>query len=516
MSLLQTTVAYLGKFYPLLTSIAIETFAGSLFQVWCLQDLANRLWYLIMFKLVWNPAVGWIEQHLMSSMVTKISKDFIAVQYMRYETASYISKNHKTALTYHGNLQGAANSLAQSTSWGFNVTMNVMEGLVACLYMFIGDIRLIVLCVASFTVIAYLTNRGMWEFKQSQKHVKKQFKRNLVKVTHDLPLWQNGVIKTSRMLFKENNIQDTSYTIELSWINIISQKMMLSKLIYLFIILSPDVVTGYIVFDRLAASVASFNEFLMRYKKLDMDFDLLMDMFNEMQFERDALVEKLPKEGIIILPSRVDVLDKNNSNQLITLVQIPYAISIPQGFRVWINGPSGEGKTSLIKAIVGKLHGLTFRHGSPQSLRGHWGEYDVTLKENTPTNDITIRDMFEDALESDIFQYARICAIDDYIIKNGLDTEIHAEISSGQKTRLILASVLYRTRDCRNLVFDEVDQGLDFENIHRVVQNIWHAFPEKTLIFVSHFNFGKYHWDMKLRVLNSLITEVNQFAVEQS
>jgi ABC-type multidrug transport system fused ATPase/permease subunit len=61
-------------------------------------------------------------------------------------------------------------------------------------------------------------------------------------------------------------------------------------------------------------------------------------------------------------------------------------------------------------------------------------------------------------------------------------------LSDGQRQRLGLARLVLR--DPRILVLDEAFSALDFDTEVRVRRNLWHAFPDRTALVVSHRPVG--------------------------
>ena len=159
--------------------------------------------------------------------------------------------------------------------------------------------------------------------------------------------------------------------------------------------------------------------------------------------------------------------------QKVVAQDITFALEAGQG--VGIIGPSGSGKSSLVRALVGvwqpprgkvRLDGAALDQWSPEILGRHIGylPQDVELFAGTIAQNIS---RFEDKASQDhIIAAAREAHVHDLIIgmKDGYDTQIgdHGSVlSAGQAQRIALARALYGNPFL--VVLDEPNSNLDSE-----------------------------------------------------
>ncbi|MGQ0681410.1 type I secretion system permease/ATPase [Bradyrhizobium sp.] len=174
--------------------------------------------------------------------------------------------------------------------------------------------------------------------------------------------------------------------------------------------------------------------------------------------------KKLTVEGVAIVPpgeQRVIVQDVN--------------VAIEAGHGLGIIGPSGSGKSSLVRALVGvwqpargkvRLDGAALDQWSSDVLGRHVGylPQDVELFAGTIAQNIS---RFDPEAKSDtIIAAAKEAGVHEMIIKmrDGYDTQIGEQggaLSAGQAQRVALARALYG--DPFLIVLDEPNSNLDAE-----------------------------------------------------
>ncbi len=160
---------------------------------------------------------------------------------------------------------------------------------------------------------------------------------------------------------------------------------------------------------------------------------------------------------------------------------------VEAGHGVGIIGPSGSGKSSLVRGLVGvwrpargkvRLDGAALEQWSPEALGHHIGylPQDVELLSGTIAQNIARFD--PEAEDADIIAAATEAGVHEMIIKmpEGYDTQIGEQgsvLSAGQAQRVALARALYGSPFL--LVLDEPNSNLDAEGdvaLTRAVQSV--------------------------------------------
>ena len=202
-----------------------------------------------------------------------------------------------------------------------------------------------------------------------------------------------------------------------------------------------------------------------------------------MQLEDPA--KQLSVEAVSIVPP---------GDQKVIVQDVTFALEAGSG--LGIIGPSGSGKSSLIRVLVGvwlpvrgkvRLDGAALDQWSSDSLGRHIGylPQDVELFGGTVAQNISRFD--PEANAESIIAAAKEAGVHEMIIKmrEGYDTQIGergTNLSAGQAQRVALARALYR--DPFLIVLDEPNSNLDTEGDVALTQAVRSARERGAIVVV--------------------------------
>ncbi len=186
-------------------------------------------------------------------------------------------------------------------------------------------------------------------------------------------------------------------------------------------------------------------------------------------------------------------------------------------------GPSGEGKTTLIRLFLGLIHPQ-----SGQAVMSAAGGMEVVLNAETrhlfayvpQGNTIlsgtiaeNLRVVKEDATEEEMIEALEIACAWDFVKKrpgtiNSNVGERGRGLSEGQAQRLSIARALLR--DAPVLLLDEATSALDVETERRVLRNIMTQKPNKTCIVTTHRPSVLNMCRRVYRVMDTRVTELSE------
>lgn len=175
------------------------------------------------------------------------------------------------------------------------------------------------------------------------------------------------------------------------------------------------------------------------------------------------------------------------------------SFSIKKGERIGICGPSGGGKTSLLK-LIPRFYDVTkgsisidgidiknFTKGTTKKMMGivHQDPYifDSTIGQN-----IKFARQDYDATDEEVVEACKKACIYDFIMSlpNKFDTNVGPrglKLSGGQKQRIALARIFLQDPDI--IILDEATSALDNET-ERIIQESINNVEDKTLIVIAH------------------------------
>lgn len=192
---------------------------------------------------------------------------------------------------------------------------------------------------------------------------------------------------------------------------------------------------------------------------------------------------------------------------------------LPKGAFAAITGPSGIGKSTLLKLLLGvfppEAGGLYLRSGdgeltldrSTRPFFAYVPQGNLLLSGTLRENLTIVR---PEATEAEIQQAIHVSCMADFLpsLPMGLDTvlgESGAGLSEGQAQRLAIARAVLGGAPI--LLLDECTSALDADTEQRVLQRI-RALPDRTCIAVTHRPAAIELCDWRLEVLDGKITPV--------
>ncbi|HMQ08260.1 MAG TPA: ATP-binding cassette domain-containing protein [Saprospiraceae bacterium] len=171
-------------------------------------------------------------------------------------------------------------------------------------------------------------------------------------------------------------------------------------------------------------------------------------------------------------------------------------LKIPFGKKIAIIGESGNGKTTLLKLLLGLLepgHGKIFIKTGQINYPVHLCSFGVLPQEGfvfdgTLAYNISLAEPTDTDYDR-VKKVAQIACLDEIAedLPEKYETQVGKNgkrLSKGQSQRVLLARAMYV--NSHFLILDEPTSSLDNKTSRRIFENIVQAFPDKTLIVVTH------------------------------
>lgn len=191
-------------------------------------------------------------------------------------------------------------------------------------------------------------------------------------------------------------------------------------------------------------------------------------------------------------------------------------------------GPSGEGKTTMLRMILGLLHPnqgtaqLVTQDGETVPIHADTRRYFSYVPQGNTLMSGTIADNLrvvkEDATEEEIKQALETACAWEFVQKmpDGIHSLLGTRgrgVSEGQAQRISIARAVLR--DAPILLLDEATSALDVATERQVLRNIMHRHPNKTCIVTTHRPSVLNLCQRIYRVIDTRVTQLDEQASNQ-
>ena len=199
----------------------------------------------------------------------------------------------------------------------------------------------------------------------------------------------------------------------------------------------------------------------------------------------------------------------------------PFDFSVHPGDQVAITGPSGEGKTTLLRLLLG----LVAPCGGSAELVGETGtRYPISAGTRCAFSYVpqgnsifagtvaqNLRLLCPDATREEMEQALRAACAWEFVSQfpDGLEHQLGAGgrgISEGQAQRIAIARALLRKAPI--LLLDEATSGLDVETEQQLMKNLRSSGLARTCILVTHRPGSTEFCSRAYRISNGYVTEL--------
>lgn len=191
-------------------------------------------------------------------------------------------------------------------------------------------------------------------------------------------------------------------------------------------------------------------------------------------------------------------------------------------------GPSGEGKTTMLRMILGLLHPnqgtaqLVTQDGETVPIHADTRRYFSYVPQGNTLMSGTIADNLrvvkEDATEEEIKRALETACAWEFVQKmpDGIHSLLGTRgrgVSEGQAQRISIARAVLR--DAPILLLDEATSALDVATERQVLRNIMHRHPNKTCIVTTHRPSVLNLCQRIYRVIDTKVTQLDEQASNQ-
>lgn len=249
-------------------------------------------------------------------------------------------------------------------------------------------------------------------------------------------------------------------------------------------IISMFVLALYRLMPSVNRIMSSYNVIMFNYKALDI-------VHNDLMYDSEKLGNNNINFNNNIVLSNITFEYEKEQTILDNI-----SLTIQRGDKIAFIGESGSGKSTLVDLIIGlykpkdgfiKIDNKDLNDINIKSWRNKIGyiPQSVYLFDGTIAENIVFERQYN---EEKIISVLKQANIYDFLKeKNGINTKVGEAgvmLSGGQKQRIAIARALYG--DPEVLVLDEATSALDSNTEEKIMDEIYKASNNKTLIVIAH------------------------------
>lgn len=244
----------------------------------------------------------------------------------------------------------------------------------------------------------------------------------------------------------------------------------------------------------------------------------LVELKKEMHIPDSSTLDRYVEDGFSVELEHVDFAYVKGTN-----VITDSAFEAHPGEIVALVGPSGEGKTTMIRMILGLIHPeqghavLKASNGKKVSMNADTRHLFAYVPQGNAILQGTIaenmRMVKEDATDEQIIDALKIACAWDFVKK--MPATINSKIgergrgfSEGQAQRIAIARAILR--DAPILLLDEATSALDITTERQVLKNIIQQKPNKVCIVTTHRPSVLNMCQRVYRVMNTHVTALSE------
>ncbi|MGX4687392.1 thiol reductant ABC exporter subunit CydC [Vagococcus sp. JNUCC 83] len=258
-------------------------------------------------------------------------------------------------------------------------------------------------------------------------------------------------------------------------------------------------------------------------------FGPVSDSVKELPIYEDTVqrLSKLPNPEQVQVSSTIKEVELSSTTITLDNVSFKYTqgkrellshfnLTIPEGKVVALLGKSGMGKTTLTKIIRGDLlpnSGSVYVGGvNIKDLSGQQARYFGVLNQHPYLFNTSLKNNIRlgnlDATDEEVFNAIEIAGLKQVVerLPQGMDTLVEEggkRFSGGEQQRIALARILLQ--DAPIIIIDEPTIGLDPLTEKQLLETVFEALKNKTVIWITHHLVGIHHADDVVFIENGRI-----------
>ena len=506
----------------------------------------NQVWllaFLMIFSTIFSVIFSSIVSRLSAKISIYVNNDIQANIFEKIMDAEWIALNNYKSGDLLNRFSNDIKSVASNA-------VNWLPDLIIQIYTFIATFVVICYYDVTMALIAFLSApfllvSGRYILKKLQVHKKKVLEVNSGMMSFEVEAFYNvdtiksfGImdhyhekLKKWQKKYADSNLDYNLFAIKSNvWMQILTSMVSFVAFAYcLFRLWSGNITYGTMTlflqqrsklsanFDSLVKTIPNMVNSAVAAHRVREAAELPKEQHNPEEAEK---LEAVSGEGLTI--QMRDVCFSYVENQ--TVLKDSQFVARPNEI-VALVGPSGEGKTTILRMILGLIHPesgeavLIAADGTKMQMNADVRRlFSYVPQGNTLLSGTIAENMRlvkQNASEEEIIEALKIACAWDFVRKipggiHGTLGERGKGVSEGQAQRIAIARAILR--DAPILLLDEATSALDVETERKVLKNIMKQRPNKTCIVSTHRPSVLNMCQRVYRILDTKITELDEEA----
>jgi ABC-type bacteriocin/lantibiotic exporter with double-glycine peptidase domain len=472
--------------FNLFLTVSIETWISTLEA-----KIGTQIWlYVILFVL--SQLASTFKFYSNNDGANRKMLEYKKEKLELYNKLDDASKEKDTLESFQNKLDKSSWVIQSKYSWGINIVTSLISCFSSLSVIFIknGEIYLLfTFILINLIWLKYVIFYGIDYLDKKRTEERKSRSIIIEKLNLFMNRFYIGEALSKDVLKQYTSLIDGRFKLDIVWI-LVCLLQQVPNLLFLILISclfysEQKMQMILITFIKVRNTISSTSNFLNQWRTMENDLKAIDDFFENKTFCERSVQRNIP-----------DTLSfTSNIKRGSTIIKTNGSIIVNNFDRIVVSGHSGCGKTTLIKGLMGHIEGINYDTDVPSdSYISQIAYMRQNIREVTPMVKVTLRNLFgdneDDSLIIKVLQYAKLIEWFTTIMKEQLDTPI-GELctpSGGQKTRICFAMTLYRleVNQCKWLVLDEPEQGLDPELGPDMLKTAFHMYPNVSIIMITH------------------------------
>ena len=506
----------------------------------------NQVWllaFLMIFSTIFSVVFSSIVSRLSAKISIYVNNDIQANIFDKIMDAEWLALNNYKSGDLLNRFSNDIKSVASNA-------VNWLPDLIIQIYTFIATFVVICYYDVTMALIAFLSApfllvSGRYILKKMQVHKKKVLEVNSGMMSFEVEAFYNvdtiksfGImdhyhekLKKWQKKYADSNLDYNLFAIKSNvWMQILTSMVSFVAFAYcLFRLWSGNITYGTMTlflqqrsklsanFDSLVKTIPNMVNSAVAAHRVREAAELPKEQHNPEEAEK---LEAVSGEGLTIQMRDVCFSYVENQNVL----KDSQFVARPNEI-VALVGPSGEGKTTILRMILGLIHPesgeavLIAADGTKMQMNADVRRlFSYVPQGNTLLSGTIAENMRlvkQNASEEEIIEALKIACAWDFVRKipggiHGTLGERGKGVSEGQAQRIAIARAILR--DAPILLLDEATSALDVETERKVLKNIMKQRPNKTCIVSTHRPSVLNMCQRVYRILDTRITELDEEA----